>query len=930
MFRLMLQKITHKKWMILCLLIGNILLIAVAICNPMYQKASGQRMLTDEFEMYQEENDTWPALISLGATSDKKDRRDLVEKINTYFERNLASIDIPVVESIEHFSVIQSKIKLIVERSDASEKKVSIGMVSDLKEHTNLLAGEMYSDTIAEDGCVEAVITQTAMVSLNLLVGEEIEFVYLTDAQGNTIHVRITGVIGAGSSSDPYWAFDLENKNEIYISEQVFEQMFRGEQEEKFNVRCNWYKLLDYKAITPEDIPRILKASDILVNQESFGALIDDVTYESLLDSYNAKAKTNEATFTILQVPLLLLLCAFLFMISRQMLTMEQNEISLMKSRGAKRLHIICLYLLQSLFLSAISFVIALPLGRGICKMLGSATAFLEFSAIRELNITYDVQVLKYAFLAIGVSIIMTVLPVIRYSGISIVNLKQNRARSKKPLWQKLFLDIVCLGVAYYGYYTFSKSHTSIKQNVMAGESLDPLLYMCSSLFILGAGFLFLRIQPLIIKLIYKVFRRKMGPVGFSSFLSAIRSGAKQHFIMMFMILTVALGLFHATVARTILNNAQTNERYLAGADFAIQEKWKDNRALVAVDPTLPLEYYEPDYNRFKVIDGVKSSAQVLLDQGTYKTKDASEAVNIMGIVPKDFADVTSLDNDLLYYKYYDYLTVLASDSDGVLVSENFMTNLGCRLGDGIVFKNSAGDSVYGKIRGFITYWPTYTPTYYTVGEDGSVNSNNNYMIVANLDLIQEYCDVTPYQVWMKLEDTSQCIYDWVNEKEITVTSYNDLTLEEKAITEDNLFQGTNGILTLSFIVILILCAVGYLIYWIMSIRSRELLFGVLRAMGMGKSQIIRMLVLEQIFCGFSSIFVGAIIGCIASYLYVPMIQYAYASENQILPLQLVANVKDIAQLFSIIFIVLIICLVVLARIISKMNISKALKLGED
>ena len=258
------------------------------------------------------------------------------------------------------------------------------------------------------------------------------------------------------------------------------------------------------------------------------------------------------------------------------------------------------------------------------------------------------------------------------------------------------------------------------------------------------------------------------------------------------------------------------------------------------------------------------------------------------------------------------------------------MTGLGCRLGDSIVFKNSAGDSVYGKIRGFITYWPTYTPIYYTVGEDGSVNSNNNYMIVANIDLIQEYCDVTPYQVWMKLEDTSQCIYDWVNEKEITVTSYNDLTLEEKAITEDNLFQGTNGILTLSFIVILILCAVGYLIYWIMSIRSRELLFGVLRAMGMGKSQIIRMLVVEQIFCGFSSILIGAIIGCIASYLYVPMIQYAYASENQILPLQLVANVKDIAQLFSIIFIVLIICLVVLARIISKMNISKALKLGED
>ena len=931
MFRLMLQKITHKKWMILCLLIGNILLIAVAVCHPMYQHASGERMLTDEFEQYKEESDVWPGLFSVSVTSERGDQRDLVGKINQFMERSLNRLDIPMYEELEHYALVQSTANSVIQRSDAKSTKISIGMMTDFTEHTSLLAGEMYTDSIGEDGCLEAVVTQSSMVKLNLLIGEELEFPNLTDEDGNAIHVRITGVIGSTSGDDPYWVFDIEkNNNEIFISETVFRQMFMGEQEENFNVRCNWYQLFDYTKIKPVDVSRILKASDEITNKETFGVFVKNMEYQEVLKSYNTKAKTNDATLTILQSPLLILLCAFLFMIARQMLSMEQNEISLMKSRGAKRIHIIFLYFLQSIFLTAISLLIALPLGRGICKLLGSATDFLEFSTTRDLNVVYDSDVFIYAFIAIVLSILMTVLPVIKYSGVSIVHLKQSRARAKHPLWQKLCLDFICLGIAYYGYYSFSKSQAVVMENILTGNSLDPLLYLCSSLFILGAGFLFLRIQPWIIRCIYKIFKRRMGSVGYSSYLSAIRSGGKQQFIMMFMILTVALGIFHATVARTILNNAQSNLEYLTGADFIVQEVWADNSALLAVDPTTKLEYIEPDYSKYETIDGVKSTAQVYVDKGFIKLGKESLSVEVMGIVPKEFSAVTTLEDDLLYYNYSDYLNVLASDSMGVLVSANFMTYYDYRLGDTINFKSSTGDSIRGIIRGFLNYWPTYASHTYSLNTDGSLQTTNEYLIVANLGLIQNVCGVTPYQVWMNLDNTSQQVYDWVEQSGTKISYYEDLSRGEQAIKEDNLFQGTNGILTLSFIIILILCAVGYLIYWIMSIRSRELLFGVLRAMGMGKAQIIRMLINEQIFSGFSSILAGAVIGYYASYFYVPMIQYAYASANQVLPLKLVANVSDIEQLFLVITVVLLICLVVLARIVAKMNITKALKLGED
>ena len=118
--------------------------------------------------------------------------------------------------------------------------------------------------------------------------------------------------------------------------------------------------------------------------------------------------------------------------------------------------------------------------------------------------------------------------------------------------------------------------------------------------------------------------------------------------------------------------------------------------------------------------------------------------------------------------------------------------------------------------------------------------------------------------------------------------------------------------------------------YWIMSIRSRELLFGILRAMGMSKGEIFHILINEQIFCGIMSILAGIGIGAMAAYLYVPMIQNAYAATDQVLPLQLVCEAPDLLKLFGTIAIVLILCITILLHIVSKSNITRALKLGEE
>ena len=115
-----------------------------------------------------------------------------------------------------------------------------------------------------------------------------------------------------------------------------------------------------------------------------------------------------------------------------------------------------------------------------------------------------------------------------------------------------------------------------------------------------------------------------------------------------------------------------------------------------------------------------------------------------------------------------------------------------------------------------------------------------------------------------------------------------------------------------------------------MSIKDRELIFGVLRAGGFHKGEIFHMLLVEQLFTGVFAVLAGIGIGLISSYMFVPIIQTSFASATQVLPLRLIIDGLDLARLYGVIALVMLTCLTVLVTILFHMNVTKALKLGEE
>jgi len=493
--RFIFRKMLNKKWMVLALLIGNILLVSITSGNPMYTQAVLQRTLTQSMQTYLTENNVYPGLAMITTGGRVKDAAVLTEYgavAGGFSER----FQLPEKDAFFYYSLNSSKALLEKERSDYTQQYVSIDAKQALPEHSTMVAGRMYTDTIGENNLIEAVVSRRALIQLGLMVDDVLVFPNLTAPDGNPVRVQIVGVFTNESDEDLYWTqAPSRYTNNFFVNEQVFEAFFLQPDAEgrlKYAVMSTWYSMLDYTAMRAED------AQTLLATAEAYDDELNDLTtkvyndcFSDILREYLKTAQKVTVTLWVLQAPIFALLAAFIFMVSRQMMDMEQSEIAVVKSRGAGKAQIFTIYLIQSLILALAAFVCGLPLGYLLCQVIGSANAFLEFVSRSALPVKVTRDAILFAGGAAALSVLAMLLPAMQHSRASIVHAKRKKQRkSALPIWQKFGFDFILLGVSLYGLYSFSGQKDAIAARVLEGGSVDPLLFLSSSLFMIGAGLL--------------------------------------------------------------------------------------------------------------------------------------------------------------------------------------------------------------------------------------------------------------------------------------------------------------------------------------------------------------------------------------------------------------------------------------------------------
>jgi putative ABC transport system permease protein len=386
---------------------------------------------------------------------------------------------------------------------------------------------------------------------------------------------------------------------------------------------------------------------------------------DNLSDSLNTAAGDAlyaETLYIMLAVPGALIALGLAYLAALGTVERDRRDLALLRARGARRRDLLVLASLESVILGIVA------------GLLGTAAAFAAVSAL----VTGGAHASAAGVLLIGAICVLLASAGAGAArvGASLSSLRNSVAtgrrgtrREGKPLWQRLYLDIVCLAVSGLIYWLTASTGFSAVVSPDSNPTLSLSVYMffAPALLWIGATLLLVRLRGRALSwLIARAVRGGAATSRAFLLVSAGRRGAaiNRGLVVVGLLLAfgVNLGIFSATYNQQVKADAQLTlgADVTATAPPGVASQRNLTRQIAAVPGVAAATGVEHSY------------AYVGPDlQDTY------------GIDPSSFGRATSLrDSYFLHSTARQVLDRLRSTPDAIAVSKETITDFSLKNGD--------------------------------------------------------------------------------------------------------------------------------------------------------------------------------------------------------------------------------------------------------
>ncbi len=813
--------------------------------------------------------------------------------------------------------------------------EAQIAFVSPLKGTIQLINGRLPQnpETENEDEPIEVIANEAMAAEIGVQPGD----LYLLKKDDFEMPVRVVGLWRALNPRAAYWGGTIDNW--FLVDEATYSGVLSSKIRDELS-SANWTFVASASRLMASDISR-LEARIRAVEAQADALRPGTALVISPLDAlvrYQQSAPGLTYLLFAFSVPILGLILTFISLVTGLLIGGQRGEMAILRSRGATALQVVWISLLQGAILGGVALLGGVLIANTITHAIGRARSFLDFSAAGGLRVTLTPAVLGYGLLGIAIILlILLLLPALSAAANTIVSYKQERARMQhQPWWQKYWLDLLLLLPAGYGLWMLQKQSTSGMEN--APDPLqNPLLLLVPALGIFAVALFTLRLVPRLMEWLSLLLRPTKSVGMLMAARTLARTPAFYSAPLILLVLTLGLSAFTASLAETLDSQLTKQVYYNLGADVNIVEI-----GTTAAEEGADASYTFASLEDHLRLTGVEAATRV----GRYKVSAAAPGGvaegTFIGIQRETFAQVAFWQRDFADKQLGALLNELAANPNGVLVPEAFMAEKDLEVGDVIsigVKTGVEGQSVSWKVKivGAFNLFPTWYP------EDG-------FLMVGNLDdfFLQSGAEY-PHEVWMSAKrgtDPEDIIY--------AVRGYSillDRDANQNRLVEDGLNtfvkswasaerniraeqsrperQGLFGLLSVGFVASALLTVLGFLLYALFSFRRRFIEMGMLRAVGLSVRQMVSLLAAELAFLVLIGIGAGTVVGVFASRLFVPFLKIGAASQTLYPPFQVEIAWGSILQIYFLFGILFLAALAALSRLLMRMKIFQAIKLGE-
>ena len=964
LWKIALKRLQNEPALSLCLLCGWIMVVALTAALPMYTDAVNRAQLQQELQGAELRNrPAFTFFYHFISGSTGGSTWDQYAALHDYMTTSLAGdLNLPVQGGMHYvksdiFQTFPSSGGSYSASSDQPLLRSYLGFIEELDAHITLLDGEM-PPLQAELGAgpLAVLIHQSMATETGIQVGEE--YMLFDPAarlpsggrQRLEIPVRVAGIWAPKLDDRDFWSMSpAAFANVFLVSKPVYGSIVTALVPHAFS-DIGWYKILNGDGVRSENVAGLLNRINQVstrVNQRLPNTYLE-FSPVAALNRYQRAASSQAVLLLLFGIPILGLILYFIVLIAESTVNRQQTEIAILKSRGASSTQILLIYLLQSLILGTIALLVGPWVGRLIAEAIGSTYYFLAFRSGAPLPVAITDRSLRYALVALLLALIATLLPAIQAARITIVMAKQESGRTQRsPFWQRAFLDILLLIVALYGFYMLkTQGRIAFLQGTAPTDPLEnPLLFLAPALFIFAAALFFVRLFPLIARLLSWTWARVGGIALLLAFYNLGRSNQNYANLLLLLILTTSLGTFTASMARTLDENLVARSFYQIGADLALTEgvgvvqveqpgaanaatstTASDSTSTTATtsnaDPALTSIWINMPVEDHRRAAGVKAAARI----GQFKVSTAvsDQLVDgvLYGIDRADFPAVAYFRPDFSISSLGALMNALAVQYSGAIVSREFLEQTRLTVGDTVVLRGlipTSNEGVNFQIVGTTELFPTAYP-------------QNGAFFIANLDYIFEALgQELPYTVWLATEEGTNVeqLTAELNSIGYRVLGVQDARALVTKAQRKPARIGLFGFLSVGFVATTGLSMLALIIYAVLSFRQRFVQLGILRAIGLSSRQLAFSLGSEQILIAATGIAIGSYLGLLSSYLFIPFLQVGYTPTDLLPPFVVLIAWNDVTLIVAVLTGMLLVATISVIWLLMRMKMFQAVKMGE-
>ncbi len=787
-----------------------------------------------------------------------------------------------------------------------------LGVLSGISGQIEIVAGQWPSST-AE--ALPVLVAEALLYEMGLQVDD-----VLTMARpgGDLLRVQIAALWRPRNPRDPTWIFRPGYFDNVFLveAEDLWEVLDGLESPIE---EAGWFLSFDGSTIRTADVPLLLE--HISTGERDVINVLPgtrmDVSPTEELQAFRDEVEQLTRQLVTVLVPVGGLIYYFVAVMAGLVVSRQQHEDIVLRSRGMSRRAILRLHLLMWLILAGIALGVGMIAAPLVVQLVGRTSSFLQFD-----NPTPFLQVqLRGQAIAIGaltsfIAASAGLLKAWRTSRQTITGFRQNM--TGRPWWQRAYLDVLFMIPAAYVFYTL-RDQGGISTSVDEPFS-DPLTFLGPTLFALGLTLFFLRVWPFMLRLVAIVVSYGRGVALLMALRELTRSGGRYRGALLMMCFTLSLAGYTASMAGTIDRSLEDTVNYRIGADSVLvmaadakteQDEDSDDATALAVVGfnTLPA-------SDLLNIEGVSQVSRVGRYPARMTVAGARPEGILLGVDRASIAAVMHQRDDYAPESFAELFNRLAVQRDGVLVSATAMETYSLAVGQDIAVQVGALGNWYDMrvpILGVVEYFPTLDPS-------------EDFFLIANMDPIFELVGTElPHDIWLSLSSEADAVQTQVRELDYPVLEWRDpdsaLAVAKAAPSR----RGVLGFLSVGFVASIVLTLIVAITQNAASFRAQALQLGSLRAIGMPARTVGAYLLFSQGLATASGIIGGTCIGVLTTLAFLPLLDFSSG-----LPPYLVRVAWDeITLVYGLFAVVLTVVLFVTTLLMGRERLSTVVKLGD-